>query len=265
MGSRYELKFLITAEQKRSFLKAARPWIIVDPLGRKGVYRVTSQYFDSSDLECYWEKLDGVAIRKKIRLRFYEKPEAEGFEVGASFLEVKHRINNTIYKERVQLSEPGAEGILTQEQSLLDVVESVVPQESLASATINTILQAATRSHYVASVVISYLREAWIGKVDQRLRVTFDSFCRADRPVRYLDVEDSDGHIMLPGKVCVMELKFNHAVPRWARDICASQGLQLRRYSKYAAGIEALCRQGSSQGELPVSSDSVLPGNPCSE
>jgi len=40
----------------------------------------------------------------------------------------------------------------------------------------------------------------------------------------------------------VMEIKFDHAIPRWMRDIAVAQGPRLQRFSKYVAGTEAIWR-----------------------
>ena len=71
MESRYEIRFVITMHQKDRFLDAARSGLVEDPNGRNGSYRVTSQYFDVPGLAWYWERIDGIEVRKKVRLRYY--------------------------------------------------------------------------------------------------------------------------------------------------------------------------------------------------
>ena len=65
-------------------------------------------------------------------------------------------------------------------------------------------------------------------------------------PDRLHGIVDAEYERMLPdlradGQL-VMELKFDHAIPRWRRDVVAANRLRLDRFSKYAAGLQALQR-----------------------
>ena len=54
-----------------------------------------SIYLDSPRLRCYWDVLNGVKNRYKLRLRFYDdEPTAP------VFFEIKRRVDNAILKQR---------------------------------------------------------------------------------------------------------------------------------------------------------------------
>ena len=73
---RYELKFLLAAAEKSRFLSLIRDGIRPDRHGDEhGAYRVSSLYYDTMDWQAYYEKLDGVLLRKKFRLRYYGVPQ----------------------------------------------------------------------------------------------------------------------------------------------------------------------------------------------
>jgi len=241
---RYELKFVISVERKNKSLEAALPGLMKDPHGTNAQYRVSSLYFDSPDLECYYEKLDGIERRRKFRLRYYGEINKDGEDVWnnrTAFLEIKHRIANSVFKERVQLSSEGAQQILKQGDLAL-LGDCVDPKDKNKSSTINTVIRSAICGHYAPITVISYKREAWMGTSDDRLRVTFDKLCQAYVPENYLEVSRGIGAPLIPGNYVVMEVKFNRAIPRWIRDIILQQRLQVRRFSKYAQGLEALSK-----------------------
>ncbi len=238
---RYELKYPITLEQKRHFLAVARHGLAEDPHGVNAVYRVSSQYFDSYNYLAYWEKLDGERVRRKFRLRYYSIDGNGAPRVKAAFMEIKHRIDHVVYKERVRVTEEGARAILTDSRELLYLEEHVVSEERTRNAaTIETVARAASVTGFQAVNVISYVREAWIGSEDERLRLTFDSSCSAYPPGAFFDVGIVRSAPLLPDDNVMMEIKFDHAIPIWLRETAVAHGIQIRRFSKYAAGVEAL-------------------------
>ncbi|MFC1588516.1 VTC domain-containing protein [Planctomycetota bacterium] len=239
--SRYELKFLISTQQKARFLNATRSGLQEDSHGKNAVYRVTSQYLDSPQLENYWEKLDGVEIRKKIRIRFYgEVTNSNDLGNRAVFLEIKHRLNNIVAKERVRLTSSEANNILHESHLLGNLRDRINSKERWTRSITQSVERAVNVYHYLPVNVISYVREAWEGKVDDRLRVTFDSLCHAYEPDRFLSVSSTAGIPMNDSNIVVLEIKFNRSIPRWIRDIINQQGLIMQRFSKYATGLEVL-------------------------
>ena len=48
---------------------------------------------------------------------------------------------------------------------------------------------------------------------------------------------DAANHLFAPPDWCVMEVKVNEAVPDWVTSLLARHGCQLRRMSKYCAGV----------------------------
>jgi SPX domain protein involved in polyphosphate accumulation len=240
LSERYELKFPIHVAQKRRIVELARHGLIEDPHGTNAAYRVSSTYFDTPDLLAYREKLDGEAIRRKFRLRYYSVEGAHGPAVGQAFMEIKHRTGNTGRKDRVPLTDAGAAAILEDATELRRVRAHVVPGARGLGPAIEEIEHAAATTRLQAALIITYWREAWEGSVDPRLRVTFDSRCEVLTPERYLDVKAGIGKPILPASQSILEVKFNRVIPRWIRDIVSSEHITLQRFSKYAAGVQAL-------------------------
>lgn len=235
---RYELKFLVDAQVKARLLQAAAPGLRDDPNGDQGVYRVTSQYFDSPQHTALTEKLDGVALRRKLRVRFYGLAPARSYH-----LEIKARQNNLVSKHRLPLS-PATVAALLEDSAwnlprlhqFTDLASLSVDERYLLAA---IELQAAQQK-LQATAVISYLREAWVGRYDDHLRVTFDHQCEAFGPA---DIESPGrvaGASFLAPHQFILETKFNHRIPAWLRDILALEGVMPVRFSKYAQGMLAL-------------------------
>ena len=238
---RYELKFVVDAKQRADFLDAYRSGLMPDPHGKDAVYRVSSVYFDTSDFAAFWEKMDGEAVRSKYRLRFYGL--AENTTVEAAFMEIKHRVHNTVYKQRLRLTNEGAMDIL-QDASALARIDRLIARsaEGTDSAAVSQI-QAAAFSGLEAKATITYLREAWMGSFDDRLRVTFDSAGQAYLPGEFARVGENSGESFLDAEKTILEVKFNQSIPRWIRDILDQQNLVLQRFSKYAEGVRIPAQQ----------------------
>ena len=122
VAGRYELKFLISHRQQERMLQEVERWVVPDTNGVDGCYRVTSQYYDTDDLQAYWEKLDGVNQRMKFRLRYY------GGEPESPFFEIKHRQNRIIMKERVGLQKPPDRKLLSTEMGLDELSAGARPK-----------------------------------------------------------------------------------------------------------------------------------------
>ncbi|UCE04953.1 MAG: VTC domain-containing protein, partial [bacterium] len=99
---RRELKHFIAPEMISEVKAIIEPYVEVDPYAKErdnNSYTIRSIYFDTEQFDFYYEKLDGLKIRKKVRVRSYNEFQKEGF----AFLEIKRRYNNRILKERAQV------------------------------------------------------------------------------------------------------------------------------------------------------------------
>ncbi|VAW43516.1 FIG01140028: hypothetical protein, partial [hydrothermal vent metagenome] len=102
--NRFELKYLLPMAQADRFKEAIKPYLLVDQYGdEQGNYAVTSLYYDSPEHHFYWEKIEGIKFRRKLRIRIYEsaEPLMPGSQV---FVEIKQRIDRVTQKRRVVLT-----------------------------------------------------------------------------------------------------------------------------------------------------------------
>jgi len=230
--NRYELKISINCKMKQQVLQLASSWLKADEHGDNNAqYPIHSLYFDSPDFECYWEKQDGVDIRRKIRLRYY--PLSFEIKDWVFFLECKHRINQCVYKKRLKLDNSQGSKILKDFRHLHDLKNSssTVPEE---------VVLAINAKSYHPVLITSYIREAWTGKEDPSLRLTFDHYISASKPGNFDTSPLSGNNLATDAGVIVMEVKFNNVIPCWIREIIAILGLRVQRFSKYAVGVDSL-------------------------
>lgn len=229
--NRYELKFIIPVKTRDALLPALLEHMTFDPHGAgDGSYRVTSLYYDSADLSCYRAKLEGIKYRRKVRLRLYGEDPASGNPTA--MVEIKQRINRTVQKRRIAL--PLDEGFALckghtdyafdreDDRRVVEEVQFLVRTLDLRPA-----------------CVISYLRQAYVGsRYEPNLRVTFDQVITCAPPHAGLDPT----HLIpiFDPRWLVMEVKADEAVPVWVSRLLSRNDCQLRRISKYCAGIGKL-------------------------
>lgn len=189
-----------------------------------GYYKVASLYYDSSDLRCYWEKIDGEKFRRKVRVRTY------GEQPDSAFVEIKQRTNLTVQKRRTELPLEAALTVMEEIESgryrggadpVLDEVAFLVRSQRLAPR-----------------LVVAYNRAAYFGRYKRDLRVTIDRNLRCRDIGLDLRRMRTKGAFIVPPTMNVVEVKFNETVPRWVCTILNRFDAQILRISKYCQGIE---------------------------
>jgi len=253
---RYEFKYVIDLETVARLRPKIEEVMHADPYAVEGGYHVNSLYYDTTDFRAYYEKLDGLDDRFKLRLRHYGEHGPLQQSEGPFFLEAKHRERDLIRKDRVKLSaelaDPFCEGPLLVPR-LRDEVEP--EQRGGASILEHLILQKPVEP----VCVVSYFREPYMCRIDPGLRITFDSDLRTYGPLRFRRTSSDDGLSILPANLVILEIKFHWAMPLWLVSVCRSLGLDLRRYSKFCASMEALhprlTRRAVRRADIDISPD----------
>jgi SPX domain protein involved in polyphosphate accumulation len=244
--NRFELKYLITLKQAEQFKSALRDYLLPDEHGNhNGRYELANLYYDSPDLRCYWEKMDGVKCRRKLRLRHYETGDVFTDETPV-FLEIKQRIDRVTQKRRVIL--PYYEAVrLCNDRQMPDHA----PEDE---ATIGEIYAFLWQYNLRPASIVRYKRQAFIGtEYDIGLRVTFDTSLTAQAHPLRLHETASDIPILGANWV-VMEIKVNERIPYWLSELVAAHNLQVNRISKYCRSIEATQHMFSTRG-LPLAAE----------
>jgi len=249
--NRFELKYLLTLKQAEQFKSALRAYLVPDEHGQdNGRYALTSLYYDSPDLRCYWEKEYGLRFRRKLRMRLYETGEPLTEETPI-FLEIKQRIDRVTQKRRAVLNYGDAVRLCNDRQ---------LPNcESEDRAVIKEIYVFLWQYNLRPVSIVRYDRQAFIGtEYDIGLRVTFDTELSFQSHRLHLHEEPSSLP-MLPGNQVVMEIKVNERMPIWLTELIADHNLKMVRVSKYCRSIEAAQKMPSLRWRnLPSESSAVV-------
>ncbi len=229
--NRFELKYLISLSQAGELKKILKKYMLPDEYGnRDNRYQVTSLYYDSPDLRCYWEKENGIKTRRKLRVRHYDSGSIIT-ENTPVFVEIKQRVDRVTQKRRVMLPYIDALRLCNDRQMLeCDPDDRPLIEEAYVFL---------WQYNLIPSSIIRYERQALVGTIyDPGLRVTFDTNITLQLHPLHLHEIRSGLPIISPNEV-IMEIKVNEQIPYWLTELIAEKNLNLIRISKYCSGIEA--------------------------
>lgn len=234
--NRFELKYLIGRDQIGAVRADLAERLDPDPYGGDGSYAVWSRYYDTVDHKFYWEKIDGIKFRRKLRIRHYGEPDGIDEETPV-FVEIKQRINRVTQKRRIRL--PYREAL-----ALCDHHELPQLDENPGNLVADEVLTLAAGLDLQPAAVVGYRRMALIGReTDAGLRVTFDTYLRG----RTTDLELHAAvptQSVLPQDLAIVEVKVNERVPYWLTERIARHNMQLVRISKYCTSVEGRAPPG---------------------
>lgn len=231
--NRYEIKYLVDERDVPQLRRELRARMDEDPYSGTGGYPVASLYYDTADLRFYWEKIEGLRFRRKLRLRLYGDPE-QCDDATDVHVEIKQRVNRVTQKRRLAL--PYADAL-----AWLDT--GVRPAHGAADRPfVDEVTTFVGNLGLRPIATTSYLREAYLGRdADAGLRVTVDHRVRGrDRDFRFGPGYGAgqDLRTVPPGAV-VVEAKANERVPYWVADMTARLDMSVVRLSKYCRTVEA--------------------------
>lgn len=229
---RYEIKFLLNQQQHVALAAAINRVLQPDPFGDDdGHYAVTSLYYDTVDYKAYWDKVNGVKMRRKIRVRTYGSPVVT--PETPVFLEIKQRTNVRMGKRRLQLPYAAAVNF----QTVGDALANLTPAEAQMAQELHYLF---ATLHLQPACMVSYQRAAYGHHVDYPdLRVTFDTEVRGRiENLSLLTADTSAMQTVLAPGWAILEVKANQTIPYWLAELLNRHGCTPRRISKYCATLE---------------------------
>lgn len=184
------------------------------------VYMVRSLYFDTIGDDDYFDKMYGLHVRKKMRLRIYDP--ASDF----ALLEMKQKQGNQQRKRSLRMSRYDAERLIKGDYSPLLTYDTPFAAECYALMT--------TRL-YRPKAVVQYRRKAFVCPVrdtrltfDCRIEATEASHCLFDPYLALNPVMDFD--------IGVLEVKYNGILLSYIKALLADLEQSEISASKYCMG-----------------------------
>ena len=219
---RYELKYLITAEEKAYLLDVMAPYMALDDYGRTTIRNV---YYDTENFRLIRRSIERPRYKEKLRIRSYRRV-GEGDTV---FVELKKKYKGIVYKRRIPLPEAAATAWLTG--------ATPAPENTQISREIDYVL-----SFYEGlrpACYLSYEREAYFSLDGSDFRVTFDENVLARTDALSL-CADVGGTPLLPDGVTLMEIKCAGGLPLWMVHALSARKIYKKSFSKYGTAYREL-------------------------
>lgn len=203
---------LLTLRQRLSSIATS------DPHSKDGTYKIRSLYFDDMTDRILREKTNGVNIREKFRIRYYNE------DTSFIRLEKKSRINGLCSKASVQLTKRQVQAVL--DCSFEWMIKSGLPLiEEFYTKIISQGLRPKT--------IVDYIREPFIF-APGNVRVTLDSDIRLGTGCT--DFLNPSGVSIPAGDApIILEVKWDEFLPDIIRDAVQLDSCRGKAFSKYAA------------------------------
>lgn len=223
---RYEIKYLLTAQQKARLLAAMEPYMALDKYGRTTIRNI---YFDTDNYRLIRRSIEKPAYKEKLRIRSYRRADPD----SPVFVELKKKYRGVVYKRRIAMPEMQAVDWICGGRPC--------PVSSQIADEINYFM------HYYGSlkprVFLSYEREAYYCRDGTDFRVTFDENILCRQEDISLESQIGGTPLLEEGKV-LMEIKTPGGIPLWMTNALTQEGLFKTSFSKYGTAYQTMIFTG---------------------
>lgn len=188
-----------------------------DPHAVDGKYKIRSLYFDNASDKALREKVDGVNVREKFRIRYYND------DTSLIHLEKKSKVNGLCRKESTGLSAEQAQAIVDGHYEWM--AKSKVPLvQELYSKMMGQGLRPKT--------IVDYIREPFVF-APGNVRVTLDYNIRTG--LNCMDLLNPKCVTVPVGEApIILEVKWDEYLPDIIRDAVQLPNCRVGAFSKYA-------------------------------
>ena len=217
---RKELKYTISGSE--SILLASRLAVFLQRdtyAGKKKEYLIRSLYFDNLYDKVLKEKLSGVAVRDKFRIRYYD------FDTDFIRLEKKSKRDSLGHKYQCRLTKREVNKILLGHWEWMAKDERPLVRELYLKMKLEL---------YRPSVIVDYRREPFT-YAPGNVRITFDREIRSCKDVKAFFDKDVPTVPVLHDGRCIMEVKYDDYLPDVVSRTILTTKNREQAYSKFAA------------------------------
>lgn len=219
---RYELKYLLTPEQKQMMLEGIAPYMQLDQYRRTTIRNL---YFDTDTFRLARRSMEKPAYKEKLRLRSY----AQATEDSPVFVELKKKYDSVVYKRRISLPEQAAMAWLL--EGTMQAPDAQIGREI-----------AYFLDYYQGlkpMVFLSYEWEALYALDGSDFRITFDENILARQTDLSLQ-SPAYGTPVLAKDRTLMEVKTSGGYPLWMTRLLTEGRIYRTSFSKYGAAYEQM-------------------------
>ncbi len=217
---RYELKYLLTQEQKQAVQETMEPHMALDRYGRTTIRNL---YFDTDSFLLARHSIEHPAYKEKLRVRSYREASPE----APVYVELKKKYDSVVYKRRLSLPEEQAVDWLAG--------LNAPPVDTQIAREVEYF-----RQYYrtlAPRVYLSYEREAYYDRSGGDFRVTFDENILSRTDDLTLEAAPWGQSLLEPG-LTLMEIKTSGAIPLWMTHALTRLHTYKTSFSKYGAAYQ---------------------------
>ena len=219
---RYELKYMLTMEQKQKLMTVMESYMSPDAYGRSSIRNI---YFDTDTYRLIRNSIEKPIYKEKLRIRSYGKADTD----STVFVELKKKYNHVVYKRRLSLPQNEAMSWICG--------RAPCTKQTQIQREIDYFMEFYETIH--PTVFLSYEREAFYAKDGSDFRVTFDHtvLCRENE----LSLcSDTYGTPLLPDGKILMEIKCAGGMPLWMARTLSEEHIFKTSFSKYGTAYQKL-------------------------
>lgn len=185
--------------------------------GEDGKYCVRSLYFDDYQNTCFRENENGVAPRKKYRIRVYDGDKDH------IFLECKHKLRDMTRKDSCRISETECESLMRGSFWTIDSRREPLLELFCAEMALR---------RFAPRLIVQYERTAYTYPVGN-VRITFDrNVSMSGRRQDFLETYVPVCPVM-PANSHILEVKYNGLIPDFIYNVMQVSDLQQTHFSKF--------------------------------
>ncbi len=225
---RQEKKYLMTLVDMQKLSDLLDSVMIQDQNNRTLGYRIRSLYFDTIDEKDYLDKIEGIELRRKIRLRIYD-PAAD-----FAMLEMKQKEGSYQKKRSLRISRQDAQ------EMARGRYDSLLGYSDPFAAECYGLMH---RQCYRPRTIVEYRRKAYMAK-ENKIRVTLDRGIRATETRFELFDSELNMYPVLDHFNGVCEVKYNGFLLSYIKSFVNTVDRSELAVSKYCLARKAIMKFG---------------------
>ena len=241
--SRFEMKYIIRKSISERIQKEIRNFMVYDGYANKELkknYFVRSLYFENNNYSNFNEKVDGVKLRHKYRIRTYSNKLDKNTPI---FLELKGRENLRTYKTRFFIEQNDLN--LFFEKKNYFKLKKIYSNNYL----IEQFIFDCYRKNLSPKILVDYNRTPYINKSGLYFRLTFDNNIVSLSDSRLYSTSLNSGWRECLAGFTILEVKFESSIPAWFQRIVQIYQLQIRSISKFVIAADTLGLASDFEGK----------------
>ena len=230
---RYEFKYILNKKISDQIEKETLNFMVYDEHVNKesnNKYFVRSLYFENNFASNFYEKVDGMKIRRKYRLRTYSNIFDPKVPI---FFEVKGRISERTYKKRINIKNKYLNLFLSQSQNFN--LLNLYPNNQM----IRNFIFDSSRKNLKPLILVDYKRRPYINKFGLYFRLTFDTNLLSSKTNNLFSNDKYSSWLECKAGYTILEVKFDRSIPAWFHRIIQCYDLKRKSISKFVLGMSS--------------------------